>query len=100
MSERKQEEEYFARLEREKREKLKAKLDAEQTSSQIEMDRELHHHRCGKCGGRMDTKVYRGVEIEMCTRCGAVLLDPGELEALAGEDQSGLLSGIKAMFGG
>jgi Zn-finger nucleic acid-binding protein len=37
----------------------------------------------------MDTQLFKGVEIERCAGCGAVLLDPGELEELAGKDQSG-----------
>lgn len=41
----------------------------------------------------MDTTIFKGVEIERCPSCGAVLLDPGELEELAGEDQSGFFAG-------
>ncbi len=43
----------------------------------------------------MKTELFKGVEIERC-ECGAVLLDPGELELLAGKDESGFFS---ALFG-
>ena len=100
MPERDLEEEHFAKLDREKLAKLKAKQDAE-ADQQAAADRKaLHFHKCGKCGDDMDTKPFRGVEIEICRACGAVLLDPGELETLAGEDQGGVLKGLFSMFKG
>ena len=99
MSERKQEEQYFERIEREKKEKLKAQLEKESAISTSEQERQLHWNKCGKCGASMDTKLFRGVEIEMCARCGAVLLDAGELEKLAGVDSSGFFSGVRSLFG-
>ena len=98
MSDRRQEEDYFARIEREKKEKLRARLADESSATTQEELKKLHHHHCGKCGSEMVTKVYRGVEIEVCPTCGAVLLDPGELEQLAGADRSGVLAGITAFF--
>jgi hypothetical protein len=100
MPERRQEEEYFTKVEREKKSKLKAKLDEEADETTRQRDKELHWNKCGKCGGSMEAKVFRGVEIDICPHCGAVLLDAGELEKLAGYDQSGMLAGIRAMFGG
>jgi len=100
LSERRQEEEYFERIDREKKEKLKAKLDEQNQSDRVEMEKELHWHKCGKCGADMETKLFRGIEIEVCPRCGAVLMDAGELEKLAGEDRSGFINGIRAMFSG
>ncbi len=99
MSERKQEEQYFERIEREKKEKLKAQLEKESAVSQSVQERMLHWNKCGKCGASMDTKMYRGVEIELCSRCGAVLLDAGELEKLAGADSSGFFTGVRSLFG-
>lgn len=100
MSERKPEDEYFAKLDAEKRQKIKAQVEAESVAAQHEAERQLHWHRCGKCGAAMDTHVFRGTDIEICPRCGAVLLDSGELEALAGTDKSGVIQGILDLFGG
>jgi Zn-finger nucleic acid-binding protein len=47
----------------------------------------------------MDTKRFKGIEIEICGNCGAVLLDPGELEALAGEDKHSVVEMIGGLFG-
>lgn len=100
MSERKQEDEYFARQDAAKLAKLRAADAAEKLGKDIEQLKVLHFHRCGHCGGAMFTKPFRGVEIEICEDCGSVLLDQGELEKLAGQDESGLLSGVLSLFGG
>jgi hypothetical protein len=93
------EDEYFARLELEKAEALKAKLDAEAAAKAAIEQKALHWHRCGKCGTAMDTRLFRGVEVEVCPQCGAVLLDRGELERLAGEEHEGVLTALSALFG-
>lgn len=94
------EDEYFKKIELEKQAKLRQKLEKENASAALEERQKLHWHRCGKCGAAMDTHTFRGVEIEICSECGAVLLDNGELETLAGKDQSGMFSGIASLFGG
>jgi len=93
------EEEYFARIEAEKRERLARQLDDERARHEAVALKEAHHLHCGKCGQKMMTTVFKGVEIEVCPGCGAVLLDPGELEQLAGEDQSSLFHTLGQMFG-
>ena len=93
------EEEYFARVEAQKTEQLAkeiAKQEAEEAAASL---KELHYLHCGKCGTKMDTTNFKGVEIEVCPNCGAVLLDPGELETLAGQDQAGVVEMIAGLFG-
>jgi hypothetical protein len=92
------EEEYFARIEREQVERLAEELAAEKVKALKEERRKLHAMKCGKCGGDFVPKPFRGVTIDVCTSCGAVLLDPGELEILAGHDQSGVLGSIARLF--
>ncbi len=84
------EDDYFKRIENEKKAALKKTLDAEASVAAAAERKALHWNKCGKCGQDMDTLVYRGVEIEKCPDCNAVLLDPGELQTLAGEDSGGL----------
>ena len=45
----------------------------------------------------MKPKLFKGVEIDICEECGAVLLDPGELEELAGEEGTAV-SGLLGFF--
>ena len=89
-----QEEEYFHRQDQEKLDKLRSKVGEETAASAAEAARALHHHKCGKCGVDMDTMLFKGVEIEKCPDCGAVLLDRGELEQLAGKDESGFFADL------
>ncbi len=94
------EDEYFKKRDMEAKAKLKAKLDAQKAEAEKAARKEMHYLKCGKCGSDMATQVFRGIEIERCGTCGAVLLDPGELEELAGEDQSGMISNFFSVFGG
>ncbi len=94
------EEEYFKKRDMEAKAKLKAKLDAQRAEAEKAACKELHYFKCGKCGCDMITQVFRGIEIERCQHCGSVLLDPGELEELAGDDQSSMIKGFFSVFGG
>ena len=76
---------------REEAARQKAAAEAEERAA-------LHHHKCGKCGSDMATEIFKGIEIEVCGSCGAVLLDPGELEQLVGEDESGRIKALADFF--
>ena len=94
------EDDYFARLELEKKRKLKEQMLENEAAEAKEERKALHYNKCGKCGDDMDTIPFRGVEIEICASCGAVLLDPGELEQLAGKDNGGTISNLFETFFG
>lgn len=93
------EDKYFAELQREQAAKIKAEMDSAAAKKARAELQALHFHKCGKCGADMSTVAFRGVEIEVCGECNAVLLDPGELEKLAGKDPSGIFAGIQGLFG-
>ena len=99
MSERNTEDEYFARIDAEKKAKIKAEIDAESHAKLLAERKALHWHRCGKCGANMTTHEFRGLDIEECPECGAVLLDKDELEKLAGHDQTGIIRSLSELFG-
>ncbi len=94
----KSEEEYFARLEREERARAQIEADKQAAVDARAAAKATHLQCCGKCGGPMTPRDFRGVEIDICGWCGAVLLDPGELETLAGKDASGALAGLANLF--
>ncbi|MBI2346489.1 MAG: zf-TFIIB domain-containing protein [Deltaproteobacteria bacterium] len=80
----KPEEEYFARLEAEKKRKIaEAKRTALATVELIQL-KAAHWMHCPKCGLELEEIVYRGVRIDKCFHCGGVYLDNGELEKLSG----------------
>ena len=94
------EEDYFRKLDQEAKAKLKARMDSEHAVAEREARRAMHRGYCGKCGGRMSQHPFRGVEIDVCDDCGSVLLDPGELQTLAGKDGGAdIFSSFFSMFG-
>ena len=92
------EEDYFAREDRKKLEALKQQSEEEKAAQARADQKALHHLHCGKCGASMNTQTFKGVEIEVCPDGGAVLLDSGELETLAGEDEGGALATLAELF--
>ena len=98
MSKSNPEEEYFKRQELQKLAALRAKNEEQNVEDALRERRELHYNRCGRCGDEMEPKIFQGVESDICPSCGAVLLDPGELEELAGEDKSGVIGSVANFF--
>lgn len=83
------EDEYFAREDAEKLHRLHAEKQKALTQQQIEAEKQAHWMKCGKCGYDLHTVRWRSVDIDKCFRCGAILLDDGELEKLAGTEDAG-----------
>ena len=72
-----------AKLIRELRDKHKKEADKEY--------RESHLYHCFRCGTKSLVEVERGdIRIDICANenCGAVHLDPGELESIMKEEQA------------
>lgn len=92
-----QEEEYFARLEFERRRKV---LD-ERKSQAAEEERQrilaVARGRCPKCGAELVPVPYRGIELDKCSRCQGVWLDFGELDQVVAEDK-GFLGSVRRIF--
>jgi uncharacterized paraquat-inducible protein A len=84
------EEEYFARLEFEKRKQLEAEKQKKLMAQERQQLKELHHMRCPKCGMQLIEVDYRDHKIDKCSACSGVWLDAGELESLGGMEKSGL----------
>lgn len=92
------EDEYFAKINREKQAAMAQELAKELAEKEKAERKALHAQRCGKCGGVMTPRNFRGVEIDVCGDCNSVLLDPGELEQLAGKDESGVIGSLASFF--
>lgn len=90
------EEEYFARIEFERRKKLeqgKQQALAQEEKSRL---RELHLMKCPKCGMDLIEIDYKSLKVDKCSGCEGVWLDPGELDAVARMEKSM----IGRIFGG
>ncbi|OGQ04649.1 MAG: hypothetical protein A2W61_00515 [Deltaproteobacteria bacterium RIFCSPLOWO2_01_44_7] len=93
------EEEYFAKLEVEKKKKLAETRVTKVSQTEKEQLKKEHWMRCPKCGMELQTIEYRAVAIDKCFSCGGLYLDDGELEKIAGT-KSNLFQGIANLFKG
>ncbi|HEY4492251.1 MAG TPA: zf-TFIIB domain-containing protein [Acidobacteriota bacterium] len=89
MAERKSEDEWFARRERElienlRRERLRKEKELAELMQQEEARKrkELHWMKCPKCGSDMKEQDIIGISVDRCTLCEGIYLDRGELEDL------------------
>jgi hypothetical protein len=91
------EELYFARQEEEKLKELR-ECALEEADQEYQED---HKYHCFRCGTPSLVEVDRGeYKIDVCVNegCGAVHLDPGELDALLKEGGEGIHSIRSAIF--
>jgi hypothetical protein len=91
------EEEYFARVEAEKKKKLAEEKTKKLTQEEFEKLKALHWMHCPKCGMELHPIPYKGVTLDKCFHCHGVYLDDGELEKIAGSE-SGFLKGVFSLF--
>ena len=91
------EEEYFARVEAEKKKKLAAEQGRRLNEQQREELKKQHWMHCPKCGMDLQPVPYKGVTMDKCFHCHGVFLDDGELEKIAGQE-GGFLTGVMSLF--
>jgi len=87
MSTMSKEEEYFAKVEFDKRRKLLEEQERSLEEAERTRLRELHHMRCPKCGMELHEIELRSVKIDKCFSCEGMWLDAGELETLTQMDK-------------
>jgi hypothetical protein len=85
-----QEEEYFARLEYERKKKLEEEKHRKLAEEEKRRLKELHYMRCPKCGMELIEINYKGIKIDECSECEGIWLDAGELEIVSRLEKSGL----------
>jgi Zn-finger nucleic acid-binding protein len=96
------EEEYFAREEALKKQKLSIEQAKKLQEKQREELRAMHWMHCPKCGMELQTISFRDVEIDRCFNCNGVWLDDGELEKLAShekETKGAIVRSVLRIFG-
>ena len=92
-----QEEEYFARLEFERRKKVLEEQESRSTEEERLRILAVARGRCPKCGAELVPVPYRGIELDKCSRCQGVWLDFGELDQVVAEDK-GFLGSVRKIF--
>ncbi len=91
------EEEFFAREEAAKQQKLAIERARLLKATEREELKKQHWMRCPKCGMELQSMTFRDVTIDRCFSCHGTWLDEGELEQLTGREP-GLLKKIAAVF--
>jgi hypothetical protein len=92
-----QEEEYFARLEFERRKQALAEQTGRAAKEERQRVLAVAQNHCPKCGAPLVPVAYRSIAIDKCSHCQGVWLDCGELERLLAEGQ-GFLGALKRIF--
>ena len=90
------EEEYFTRIEYERRKEVEEKKNREMAAkeaAELKQLRDLHFMHCPKCGMQLIEVDYKTLKIDRCSACDGIWLDAGELDA-AVELEKGLLGRI------
>jgi len=91
------EEEYFVRMEFERRKKIEMEGQKKLAVEEKERLKSLHFMKCPKCGMGLIEMDYRGIKVDKCLACEGVWLDAGELDAVAGLEKS-VLDGLFNVF--
>jgi hypothetical protein len=84
------EEEYFARMEFEKRKKLEEEKQKNLAVGEKEKLKSLHFMKCPKCGMELIEIDYKSLKVDKCSGCEGVWLDAGELESVSMLGKTGL----------
>lgn len=77
------EEEYFARLEFERKKKLEEETRIKLEKVEKESLQKLHYMHCPKCGMKLIEINYKDILVDKCSSCEGVWLDAGELDAIS-----------------
>jgi hypothetical protein len=94
----KPEEEYFARVEFDKRQKaLKEKQSRIQQEERTRL-KEDHWMHCPKCGMEMVEITFEGIHVDKCSECLGIFFDNGEVDQLIEKNKHGFLSRMTSIF--
>ena len=75
------EEEYFARVEYERKKKAEEEKRKTMAAAEKQRLKELHFMHCPKCGMDLIEVDYKTLKVDRCSACDGVWLDAGELDA-------------------
>lgn len=96
---RKQEDEYFARVEFEKRKKALKEKQGRIREEERKRLKEEHWMHCPKCGMEMVEITFEGIKVDKCSECLGIFFDDGEVDQLIKKNKPGFLSRMASVFG-
>jgi uncharacterized protein len=89
------EDEYFVKLDADLMKQRRAALDAERA----QRERASHFMKCPKCGADLAEREMSHVKVDVCTECGGMWLDAGELDLVRDARRSGVSRFVDDLFG-
>ncbi len=93
------EDEYFARQDFEKKQKLKHALHEKMKKEEKDRLKNLHYMRCPKCGMELIEIDFKAIKVDRCSECDGVWLDTGELQTILDiEKAEGSASRVLKLF--
>ena len=95
---RKPEEEYFARIEFEKRKKALEDKQSRMKKEEKKQLKEQHWMHCPKCGMEMVEISFEGITVDKCSECLGIFFDDGEVDQLIAKNRPGFLSRMAEIF--
>ncbi len=84
------EEEYFTRLEYEKKKKMEHEKHLKLAEEEKKRLKDVHFMRCPKCGMELIEIDYHHIKIDKCSECEGVWLDAGEFESVSKLEKNAL----------
>ncbi len=84
------EEEYFAKLEFEKKKKIEEEKQTKLAAEEKTRLKDLHYMRCPKCGMTLVEIEYKGIKTDRCSECEGLWLDKGELVQIINLEKTSL----------
>ena len=94
----KAEDEYFAKLEIERKRQWEKERTAKMAEGEKQKLKELHHMKCPKCGMDLHEVEVSGISVDRCHSCNGTWFDAGEMEQLISQQDRGLLSKVMSVF--
>ena len=92
------EDEYFARQDLERRKQWAKENAAKVSTVDREKLKQEHWMKCPKCGNDLHTVDLHGVKIDTCASCGGTWLDAGELDHLLHPERRDLFHRVMSVF--
>lgn len=92
------EDEYFARQELERKKQWAKENAAKMATAEREKLKQQHFMKCPKCGSDLHTVELHGVSIDNCATCHGTWLDAGELEQMLQPGKKDLFHRVMSVF--
>jgi uncharacterized protein len=82
------EEEYFTRLEIERKRKLDEERHGRLKEEERQRMKALHFMRCPKCGMDLQEIDFKGIKVDKCFGCEGLWVDAGDLTSILGLERT------------